>query len=201
MIRAEIKKNIKFKNEVVIEMTLEDVMARFDKQVRWFAKGCVGNINNGYELEDFLQVGYMTVMKCFEEYDDKYIFSSYLVQKLKGENYKMFKSTTRQKRSASVISLQAETNQGSEGEATTMEDIIGTLDNAIESLAGEDLVGKIFSTLNDEEKHIYLNIIENETKASDYAYSMGMTRQALNYKLKKLKDKLSSLYITYSNIA
>ena len=194
----QITRNIKFKNEVVVAMTIEDLMVRFDKQIKIFARGCANSIQSDNEVEDYVQIGYMTLIKCFEEYDEKYVFSSYFIQKLKGENYKMFKKSTRQKRTANLVSLQSETNQGSEGDATTLEDIIGTVDNAIESLAGGDLVDKIFATLNNEEKHIYLNIIENGMKASDYAYSMGMSRQALNYKLKKLKAKLTNLYISFT---
>ena len=191
-------RNIKFKNEVVVEMTIEDLMRRFDKQIKIFARNCANNIQGNEEVEDYVQIGYMTLIKCFEEYDEQYIFSSYFIQKLKGENYKLFKKSTRQKRVANLVSLQSETNQGSEGDATTLEDIIGYVDDAIESLAGGDLVDKIFKTLNEEEKHMYINIIDNGVKASTYAYAMGMSRQALNYKLKKLKEKLSNLYIAFT---
>lgn len=194
-------RNIKFKNEVVVEMTIEDLIKRFDKQIKIFARKCASKIQADEDVEDYMQIGYMTLIKCFEEYDEKYIFSSYFIQKLEGENYKLYKKTTRQKRSAQTVSLQSETNQGSDGEATTLEDIIGTVDEAIESLAGGDLVDRIFNTLNNDEKHMYLNIIENGVKASSYAYAMGISRQSLNYKLKKLKEKLSNLYMSYTAMA
>lgn len=191
------EKNILFGNNVVVRMTLEEVIERFDKQVTYFAKKCEQTISNcDFTRGDYEQIGYVALVEAFINYDDTYVFSTYFDTKLKGERTKIISKLTAQKRSANLISLDEPTKEGEEN--TSLSDIIGNIDNAIEELAGEDLVGTIFSKLNEEEKLIYLNIVENGVKPVDYAREINISKQSLNYKLKKLKEKLLCLYNTYN---
>ena len=100
------------------------------------------------------------------------------------------------KRRANLVSLDEPTKESEDN--TSLSDIIGTLDDAIEDLAGDDLVSIIFSKLNEEEKLMYLNIVEQGIRPVDYAKQINISKQSLNYKLNKLKEKLLTLYNKYN---
>lgn len=191
------KKNILFGNNVVVEMTLEEVVVRFSKQVTYFARKCESSISGSdFTREDYEQIGYMALVEAFINYDDTYVFSTYFDTKLKGERTKIISKIQAGKRRANLVSLDEPTKEGED--TTSLSDIIGTLDNAMEELAGDDLVSLIFSKLNEEEKLIYLNIVEQGIRPVDFAEMINISKQSLNYKLKKLKEKLLTLYNMYN---
>lgn len=191
------KKNILFGNNIVVEMTLEEVVVRFSKQVTYFARKCESSISGSdFTREDYEQIGYMALVEAFINYDDTYVFSTYFDTKLKGERTKIISKIQAGKRRANLVSLDEPTKEGED--TTSLSDIIGTLDNAMEELAGDDLVSLIFSKLNEEEKLIYLNIVEQGMRPVDFAEMINISKQSLNYKLKKLKEKLLTLYNMYN---
>ena len=191
------KKNILFGNNVAVEMTLEEVVVRFNKQVTYFARKCESSISGSdFTREDYEQIGYMALVEAFINYDDTYVFSTYFDTKLKGERTKIISKIQAGKRRANLVSLDEPTKEGED--TTSLSDIIGTLDNAMEELAGDDLVSLIFSKLNEEEKLIYLNIVEQGIRPVDFAEMINISKQSLNYKLKKLKEKLLTLYNMYN---
>lgn len=191
------KKNILFGNNVAVEMTLEEVVVRFSKQVTYFARKCESSISGSdFTREDYEQIGYMALVEAFINYDDTYVFSTYFDTKLKGERTKIISKIQAGKRRANLVSLDEPTKEGED--TTSLSDIIGTLDNAMEELAGDDLVSLIFSKLNEEEKLIYLNIVEQGIRPVDFAKMINISKQSLNYKLKKLKEKLLTLYNMYN---
>lgn len=191
------KKNILFGNNVAVEMTLEEVVVRFSKQVTYFARKCESSISGSdFTREDYEQIGYMALVEAFINYDDTYVFSTYFDTKLKGERTKIISKIQAGKRRANLVSLDEPTKEGED--TTSLSDIIGTLDNAMEELAGDDLVSLIFSKLNEEEKLIYLNIVEQGIRPVDFAEMINISKQSLNYKLKKLKEKLLTLYNMYN---
>lgn len=191
------KKNILFGNNVAVEMTLEEVVVRFSKQVTYFARKCESSISGSdFTREDYEQIGYMALVEAFINYDDTYVFSTYFDTKLKGERTKIISKIQAGKRRANLVSLDEPTKEGED--TTSLSDIIGTLDNAMEELAGDDLVSLIFSKLNEEEKLIYLNIVEQGMRPVDFAEMINISKQSLNYKLKKLKEKLLTLYNMYN---
>lgn len=191
------KKNILFGNNVAVEMTLEEVVVRFSKQVTYFARKCESSISGSdFTREDYKQIGYMALVEAFINYDDTYVFSTYFDTKLKGERTKIISKIQAGKRRANLVSLDEPTKEGED--TTSLSDIIGTLDNAMEELAGDDLVSLIFSKLNEEEKLIYLNIVEQGMRPVDFAEMINISKQSLNYKLKKLKEKLLTLYNMYN---
>lgn len=191
------KKNILFGNDVVVEMSLEEVVARFSKQVTYFAKRCEYGISGSdFTREDYEQIGYMALVEAFINYDDNYVFSTYFDTKLKGERTKIISKIQAGKRRANLVSLDEPTKESEDN--TSLSDIIGTLDDAIEDLAGDDLVSIIFSKLNEEEKLMYLNIVEQGIRPVDYAKQINISKQSLNYKLNKLKEKLLTLYNMYN---
>ena len=191
-------KNVLFKNETR-EMSLEQVIERFQKQVRYFARRMESEIY-GSELtrEDYEQIGYVALVEAFMAYDEQYIFSSYFDTKLKGERTKIISKLNTQKRKCESTLMSLDESTGSEGEDLVLGDVIGTLDNAIEELAGDDLVGSIFNDLNEEEKLMYLHIIERGMRPIEYAQMINVSKQSLNYKLRKLKEKLLTLYNVHS---
>lgn len=191
------KKNILFGNNVAVEMTLEEVVVRFSKQVTYFARKCESSISGSdFTREDYEQIGYMALVEAFINYDDTYVFSTYFDTKLKGERTKIISKIQAGKRRANLVSLDEPTKEGED--TTSLSDIIGTLDDAMEELAGDDLVSLIFSKLNEEEKLIYLNIVEQGIRPVDFAEMINISKQSLNYKLKKLKEKLLTLYNMYN---
>ena len=189
------KKNILFGNNVVIEMTLEDVVERFKKQVTYFAMKCEKQImGSDLTKEDYEQIGYMTLVEAFVDYDDTYVFSTYLDTKLRGEKTKIMSKVCAEKRKVNYLKTSLDEESKNCEDGATLLDVIGEVDHGIEDFDGDDFVKGIVDRLNKEERLMYLHIIENGMKPVDYARKIGVNRQNVNYKLKRLKERLLKLY-------
>lgn len=190
------KKIRNIKNNVVIvrEMTVEDTFTEFKGLINTYVKRA--SIAAPFEeIEDLRQQVLMTVVETFEEYNVEYgtAFSTLLTVNLRGMISTLKAYENAEKRSKYLkISMSLPTDSGEE---TTIEDGIGTEDESFEDVVHSDLIRNMFMYLSDEEKEMYVYMIDRNMSLTDYARMKGRTRQAMNYTHKKLMSKLADLYM------
>lgn len=190
------KKIRNIKNNVVIvrEMTVEDTFTEFKGLINTYVKRA--SIAAPFEeIEDLRQQVLMTVVETFEEYNVEYgtAFSTLLTVNLRGMISTLKAYENAEKRSKYLkISMSLPTDSGEE---TTIEDAIGTEDESFEDVVHSDLIRNMFMYLSDEEKEMYIYMIDRNMSLTDYARMKGRTRQAMNYTHKKLMSKLADLYM------
>lgn len=189
------RKNIILKSGVMQTMTIEEVIVQFKPLISKFTSRCV-NMSRTQEKEDYEQIAMIKIFECFSDYDEKHVFTTRLITKLKGEISKIASYDESFKRNAyKKTSIDAQTE-----DEENVADKIGDIDYGIECYAEDECVSEIMSKLSIPERHMYTHIIDGGMSVNKYAQMLGTSRQAENYRYKKLVNKLREMYICATKI-
>ena len=189
------RKNIILKSGIVQAMTIDEVIIQFKPLISRFTNRCV-NMSKTQEKEDYEQIAMIKIFECFNDYDEQHVFTTRLMTKLKGEVSKIASYDESFKRNAyKKTSMDAQTE-----EEESIADKIGDVDFGIEYYAEDECINEIMNQLNIPERHMYIHIIDGGMSVNQYAQMIGTSRQAENYRYRKLVKKLREMYICATSI-
>lgn len=190
------KKNIILKSGVTQVMTIDEVIVQFRPLISRFTNRCV-NMSRTQEKEDYEQIAMIKIFECFVDYDEKHVFTTRLITKLKGEVSKIASYDESFKRNAyKKTSIDAQTE-----EEESIADKVGDIDYGIECYAEDECIKEIMSKLSVSERHMYTHIIDGGMSVNQYSQMLGTSRQAENYRYRKLVNKLREMYISATSVA
>lgn len=190
------KKNIILKSGQTKSMSIEEVISQFKPLISKFTTRCM-NMSQTQDKEDYEQIAMIKIFECFQDYDESHVFTTRLITKLKGEISKIASYDESYKRNAyKKTSMDAQTE-----DEENIADKIGDIDYSVEYYAEDECVREIMSQLTIPERHMYIHIIEEGMSVSKYAQMLGTSRQAENYRYKKLTAKLREMYMCATSIA
>lgn len=158
----------------------EEIFNRFN---RFIYKTCIGIYISGYEMEDMIQLGNITLMKAVQKFDSSKnkSFTAYATSAIKN-NY--FYEIRQKSKLNSECSLSNETEDGLE-----FIDTIASEENIEEDLLLKEDISALktaLSKLSSEEQELIEYVYFKEGKLSDYARDRN-----INYiTLVKLKDRI-----------
>lgn len=189
-----LKKNIILKKgQEPKAMNYEEVVNQFKPLISKFATKCV-NMSSTQEKDDYIQIAMLKIYECFSEYDEVHVFTTRLMLKLKGEVSIIAAYDLAAKRDSGYITSSLDAMNETE-DGISQKETIGDLDMEIETLCENEVIAEIFENLTDDEKEMYIHIIDGGMSVKKFAESKGRSRQAMNYTYRKFTSKLHKLYI------
>lgn len=175
------------------QMTFEEVLKQFTPMINRAANIFMHKFPNE-DREEMVQELEIASWKAYDSYNGQYAFSTHLTYQLKSVTGNKAQEITALKRSSQgVLSMNATL---SEGDDFTLEDLFAEEDYTSESMIAAEMMEVIMSNLNEREK-MELNCLlyPKEFNATKLSEELGISRQAANQRVNKLKVKLQDLLI------
>lgn len=176
------------------EMTFEEVLEQFDDMLHKYANDSIQKVVfNKPEKDDVMQELRVQTWEAYKRYNGDNAFSTYLVYRLKlgvgNATTKMYaQKRTNTHGSISLNELFSESDDFEFG------GLLGEEDYNIQSLAFRDFVNYLEKILNPlEKKMLYLLTNKHEYSVSDLAVELGISRQAVNKKVVRFREKLEKI--------
>lgn len=184
-------KQILFSSGEVKNMTFEEVREEFLPLAKAeMYKANSKFIYNKVEEDDFMQEMEIEIWRAYNQYDfDKgNCFSTYLYFKLmKGVRNATYYKYAQKNQNNGIHSIHSEFGDSD----TTLEDFLATEDTNLGNIEYEELVEIINNSLLEGEDELLLIILDvKNNPVQAYADKYGITRQAANQRVLKLKRKL-----------
>lgn len=193
------RKLIKCKNNIDKEMTIEEVLEEFDGIA---VKPC-GKWMHTYELEDLRQIARMSIMKAYNTYDIKnsFPFVPFATRIINNDLISHHTENTRQKRGNGEItftSIYAMVDDADDLRVLdTLEDKNVKIEEEVLSYMSESNILNAFQKFSSKEKEmIDLYFIKNLNYA-EIGRVCGLTREAIRYRINKIRKKLKVLLPEY----
>lgn len=189
------EKTILLSNGKSIKMTFEEIQEQFKPMIHKMIKHTNDKfLFNKVDEEDFYQELSIELWRAYEAYDytTGNCFSTYLYPKLlKGiRNVTYSRYAQKNNSNGAVLSIQYEMSDSK----LTIEDMLFADDNTFDNLAYNELITIILSNITEDEKEILKVILDRKNySVVDYAKKFGITRQAANQRVIKLKKKLRNI--------
>ena len=150
-------------------------------------------VYNQVEEEDFMQELEIELWRAFDQYNPKLgnCFSTYLFYKLKkGVRNVTYPKYSQKNQNNGLYSMNAEHGEDN----AKLEDFISQEDTSIDSLIHSELKEIINSSLNDGEGELLKVLVDKKNNPVQvYADKYGISRQAANQRVIKLKKKLQQI--------
>lgn len=185
-------KLIRISEEVVKEMTFEEVREHFKPMVIKEMKRTNNKfIFNAVDEEDFKQILDLETWKAYEAYDVETgnCFSTYLYPKLQKGSRDATYSRYAQKNQGKTYSMSAPVGE----DDLKLEDMFASDDSSMDNIYANELTAIIRSNVSDEEQELLMILLDKQQfSVQDYADRYGITRQAANQRVVKLKKKLQA---------
>lgn len=186
-------KTILFSDGVSKEMTFEEVREQFMPLVIKVMKQANNRfIYNQIEEEDFRQILEIELWRGYEQYDPttKNCFTTYLYPKLKKGVRNATYHRYAQKNQGTTISMNSEIGD----DDLKLEDLLATDDTSMDNISFNELINIIRENVDeDEEDALRVLLDRKEFSVQDYANKYGITRQAANQRVVKLRKKLQKV--------
>jgi RNA polymerase sigma factor (sigma-70 family) len=187
-------KTILFSDGTSVEMTFEEVRTQFMPMVFKSMKRANNKfIFNQVEEDDFKQELELELWRAYEAYDadSKNCFSTYLHYKLmKGVRNATYSRYAQKNQSNGVFSMSAPIGD----DDLKIEDMIASDDTSFDNIARNELLSLIMKNVKEDEMDLLNIIIDVKANSvNDYAEKFGLTRQAANQRVNKLKKKLRAV--------
>lgn len=176
------------------EMTFEEVYEAFHPMMVSIMRRANNKfVYNRVEEDDFMQIMDLELWKAFEQYDPShgFCFSTYLHHKMKKgcRDATYFKFSQKNQHNG-VISMNAELGDQQSSDFK-LEDALTDTSDAMEGMDVEVLKDIIKSCLEPKDMDILPIILDVKNfPLQVYADKHGITRQAAQYRVAKLKEKL-----------
>ena len=187
-------RKIRFSNGEIKEMTFEEVRESF-KPMAFKAMKVANNkfIFNAVEEEDFMQELEIEIWRAYDQYDFESgnCFSTYLHYKLqKGVRNATYYKYAQKNQHGYVYSLNAPMGDNE----LRLEDLFAEDDTSIDNLVYSELTTLIRDNLDEKEEEIFKMLVDKKHyPVQVYADKYGITRQAANQRVIKLKKKLQGI--------
>ncbi|MEK4130189.1 sigma-70 family RNA polymerase sigma factor [Solibacillus sp. FSL W8-0474] len=185
-------KKIILSNDVKV-MTFEEVLKQFTPMINRVASIFINKFvyDDKEEIEQELQIA---TWKAYQSYNGKYAFSTHLTYQLKSVTGNRAQILTAEKRTTrKVLSMNATLF---DEESSTVENIIAQEDYINEKMVATEMMKVIMNNLNEREQ-LELNCLlyPKEFSSTKLSEKLGISRQAANQRVGKLKTKLQRLLI------
>ena len=177
----------------VKEMTFEEVLKQFTPMINRTANIFINKFYNE-DKEEIIQELEIATWKAYDTYNGEYAFSTHLTYQLKSVTGNKAQEITAEKRIAQkALSMNATL---SEGEGSTVENILAHEDYINENIVATEMMEIIMKNLNEREQ-LELNCLlyPREFSSTKLSEALGISRQAANQRVGKLKTKLQRLLI------
>lgn len=179
-------KNILTHPGVVEQLTFDEIMDRYSPLIN---KRCQGWANT-YEYDELWQTGSIALWRAYRDYDYRqnvafgYVAGKYIDNALMAYHNKN-KSKFDRKTSAikSVISLDVPVIANRNGEASTVEDLLGEEDTFTEQIADRDVCRKLLSIIPARPRADILALAKGYSLA-DLSKAQGITKQAIGKRIR-----------------
>jgi RNA polymerase sigma factor (sigma-70 family) len=187
-------KTILMSNGQALEMTFEEVREKFAPMVIKAMKRANNKfVFNQVEEEDFRQELELELWRAYEAYDPSTgnCFSTYLHYKLqKGVRNVTYSRYSLKNQHNGILSMHAPVGE----DDLKLEDMFATDDTSMDNIAFHELFALIRNNVSKEEEDV-LKVLLNKKEFSvvDYANKYGITRQAANQRVNKLRKKLQQI--------
>jgi len=186
-------KTILFSDGTFKEMTFEEVREQFMPLVIKVMKQANNRfIYNQIEEEDFRQILEIELWRGYEQYDPttKNCFTTYLYPKLKKGVRNATYHRYALKNQGTTISMNSEIGD----DDLKLEDLLATDDTSMDNISFNELINIIHENVDeDEEDALRVLLDRKEFSVQDYANKYGITRQAANQRVVKLRKKLQKV--------
>jgi RNA polymerase sigma factor (sigma-70 family) len=187
-------KTILFSNGDQLQMTFEEVREQFKPMVIRAMKRANGRfIYNAVEENDFMQELEIELWRAYEAYDVEAgnCFTTYLHYKLqKGVRNATYSRYSLKNQHNGLVSMNAAMGE----DDLKLEDMFtDENDDSMEKMEVNELTAIIRSNVSTEEEELLQILLDKQLfSVQDYATKHGITRQAANQRVIKLKKKLQS---------
>ena len=194
MTMATETRKIRFSNGEIKEMTFEEVRESF-KPMAFKAMKVANNkfVFNAVEEEDFMQELEIEIWRAYDQYDFESgnCFSTYLHYKLqKGVRNATYYKYAQKNQHGYVYSLNAPMGDNE----LRLEDLFAEDDTSVDNLVYSELTTLIRDNLDEKEEEIFKMLVDKKHyPVQVYADKYGITRQAANQRVIKLKRKLQNI--------
>lgn len=177
----------------VIEMTFEEVLKQFTPMINKAANIFISKFYNE-DREEIVQELEIATWKAYQSYNGEYAFSTHLTYQLKSVTGNRAQDITADKRTArKVLSISATLF---EEEGSTLENIIAHEDYINENIVATEMMDIIMNNLNEREQlELQCLLYPKEFSSTKLSEVLGISRQAANQRVGKLKMKLQRLLI------
>lgn len=185
------KKTILFSNQPARQMTFEEVREQFAPMVIRAMKNANNRfIYNAVEEEDFRQELEIELWRAFKDYDpnEGNCFTTYLHYKLqKGVRNATYSRYSLKNQHNGILSMSAPVGE----DDLKLEDLFSTDDTSLDNISFNELTAIIRSVVTEEEEDTLKALLnKKEFPVQVYADKHGITRQAANQRIVKLKKKI-----------
>lgn len=201
-----LEKKIVLTNGKFVMATVEEaVFKHADQAIRAFAKRTYESLawtQNGYDLEDYIQVARMEVIKMFDVYDEVHTFSSMFNTRLDQLYIYLLRYYGNQKRSMEDRDIEKNGNKRVSYGAVSLQstydedqehaDVIGFLDEDLVNVDYKLALEACLHKMDEVEKQILAFLIEENEAKFDFAKRIGMSRPTLDKKIKQVRELLKS---------
>lgn len=177
----------------VKEMAFEEVLKQFAPMINRTASIFINKFYNE-DREEIVQELEIATWKAYQSYNGEYAFSTHLTYQLKSVTGNRALAITADKRTArKVLSMSATLF---EEESSTLENIIAHEDYINENIVATEMMDIIMNNLNEREQlELQCLLYPKEFSSTKLAEKLGISRQAANQRVGKLKSKLQRLLI------
>lgn len=182
------------------EMTFEEVLTKFSKQIRRSIINFIGFENFQKNEEELMQQGNIMCWLAFKTYDEKHCFSTHLEWQLKGKLQQLVKAKKAKKRSSEDFSFVNINDATSFDSSKTYEEYIP--DESIsftQEYEDSEMMKYLLSQIKEEEKDLLaLNL--GYITVTELAEKTGTSKANISYKNKRFKAKLVKFLTIYNQI-
>ena len=187
-------KTILFSDGTKKEMTFEEVRLRFMPMILQAIRRTNSKfVYNEVEEEDFRQELEIELWRAYEQYEltSGNCFSTYLHYKLqKGIRNVTYTRYSLKNRHNGLISMNAPTGE----DDLKLEDMFASDEDTLGDIVYQELVKLVMSNVTEEEQDTLKCMLnKKEFSVQNYADKYGITRQAANQRIVKLRKKLSAI--------
>lgn len=184
-------KVIIFSDGIKKEMNFEQVRERFMPTIKQMIKRTnMKSLYNQVEVEDFRQELEIELWRAFDQYDPSMgvCFSTYLHPKLlKGVRNVTYSRYSLKNQHSGLISMNAPMGD----DELKLEDTFATSEDTLSDLSYLELVKLIQDSIDEDEEDVLKCLLDKkEFSVQNYADKYGISRQAANARIIKLKKKL-----------
>ncbi|WP_170958667.1 sigma-70 family RNA polymerase sigma factor [Bacillus wiedmannii] len=185
------KKTILFSNQPARQMTFEEVREQFAPMVIRAMKNANNRfIYNAVEEEDFRQELEIELWRAFKDYDpnEGNCFTTYLHYKLqKGVRNATYSRYSLKNQHNGILSMSAPVGE----DDLKLEDLFSTDDTSLDNISFNELTAIIRSVVTEEDEDTLKALLnKKEFPVQVFADKYGITRQAANQRIVKLRTKL-----------
>lgn len=178
----------------VLKMTFEEVYKKFAPMItKTIKKANSRFIFNQVEEDDFRQELNLELWRAYQSYDISTgnRFTTYLYYKLqKGVRNMTYSRYALKNQNNGVYSIHAPIGD----DELKIEDMISIDDTSLDNIHFRELFDLIIKNITEEEKDILRVLLDRkEFSVVDYAKKYGITRQAANQRVVKLRKKLQKI--------